>query len=48
MEEFMKNIIHDLSPAEQSIISLNDILYHMTNLGKDKKLLILDPLDCQH
>jgi hypothetical protein len=48
MEEFLKSIIKHLNPQEHSNLILKDVLRHMRDLGQQKKLLILDPLDANH
>ncbi len=47
MELFMKNIIDHLNPVEESNMLLTEILYYMKKLGRENKLLILDPCDGQ-
>ena len=41
----MEDVNRELSALELSKLSLRLVLDHMEKLGKEKKLLILDPLD---
>jgi hypothetical protein len=45
MENFIEEIIRGLNPVEHSNLILKEILRYMKNLGREKKLLIIDPLD---
>lgn len=48
MENFINSVITSLNAQEHSKLILKDVLKYMRELGKNKKLLILDPLDGNH
>jgi hypothetical protein len=47
MGEHMVEVNSKLNALELSKLSLRFVLEHMEKLGKEKKLLILDPLDTE-